>query len=308
MTPSELSRSVKAKALELGFDLCGVAPAQAPPHAGNLDGWLAKGFAGSLGYLARHRDELLDPGRLLPDARSVLCCAIRYRPGPDLWPLVGKHPVSCYAWGRDYHDVLEEKLAALAAFVGEAVPGAHTRTCVDSGPILEKPMAVLAGLGCAGKNSLLLNREHGSLLFLGEVLTDANLAPDASDPEDLCGECRLCLDACPTGAIVSPGVLDARKCASYRTQRKDPLPQEPDALHGMLWGCDLCQKACPWNEKAPPGREESFRPWPEILALTPERVLSTPEAALKKELEGTPLASAKPGILRRNAEHVLQRK
>jgi len=301
MNPTELSRSIKARALELGFDLVGIAPAVTPPHAHAFDAWEAKGYAGSLDYLVRRREELLDPRMLLSGVRCVVSCAVSYRPDPDRWPLVGKHPVSCYAWGWDYHWVLKDKLRKLALYIEEAVPGSRTRCFTDSGPLFEKPFAQLAGLGFIGKHTLLVNPDLGSFLFLGEVATDAELPFDERSAMDGCGDCRRCMDACPTGALTEPRVLDARRCVSYRTQREDIPPLEEKPLNGMLWGCDLCQAACPYNEKAPPGREEALHPHPEILGLTREKILSMQEADLKTLFKNTALGDAPSGILKRNA-------
>jgi epoxyqueuosine reductase len=304
MNPSDLARLIKSHALELGFDLAGIAPANSPPHAEDFDGWVARGFAGGMDYLSRQRARRMDPSSLLPGMRSVLCCAVSYRPTKELWPLVGDHPVSCYTWGRDYHRVLAGKLEALASIMKGIVPGSNTRCFVDSGPVFEKSFAQQAGLGAIGKHTLLLNGQLGSFLFLGEVLTDAELTPDAPFEKDLCKGCRKCMEACPTGALVEERVLDARRCISYRTQREDPLPRDEDALHGMLWGCDLCQKACPYNGKALPGHEETFRPVPDILGLTPDKVMKMDDERLDGLLSGTAMGSAKPGLLKRNALYI----
>ena len=306
LDPYTAANEIKARAALLGFDLTGVASARDPLPAGPFDTWLARGYAGNMDSLARRRQEILHPPMLLPGARSVVCCAVSYRPSLELWPLVGRHPVSCYAWGWDYHLILKDQLRKLAAFIGEILPGSVSRTYVDSGPLLEKSLALRAGLGFIGKHTLLLNGALGSFLFLGEIVTDADIATDEVRQEDLCGDCRKCIDACPTRALVDDRVLDARKCISYRTQRSEPLPGG-DALHGSLWGCDLCQRACPYNAKAPASRETSFKARPEILGLTPELVVQMPKEELKARVNGTPLAEAKPGLLKRNAEYILGR-
>jgi len=301
LTPAELSRGIKSRAAFFGFDLVGIAPASPPPHAQALDAWLASGFGGKLSYLSRRREELQKPERLMPHAKSVISCAISYRPSPETWPLVGKHPVSCFAWGRDYHLVLREKLASLALYIESLVPGTQTRLFTDSGPLLEKSFAQKAGLGQVGKNTLLLNPDFGSFLFLGEILTDLALEFDEPFTRDLCGTCRKCLEACPTGALVGERELDARKCVSYRTQRKENPPPETDFFNGMIWGCDLCQKACPYNEKAFSSREKAFRPKPEITEMTVSEISALSDEELRNRLRESALENVNPAVLKRNA-------
>lgn len=308
MDPHELKSAMAAAARQAGFDLFGVTSPEAPSRARELDDWILHGRAGGLDYIVRRRVELLNPGMLMPGLRSILSFALSYRPEDELWPLVGRHRIACYAWGWDYHWVVMDKLKKVAARLAELAPGARSRCFVDAGPVLEKSHAHHAGLGFPGKNTLLLNRGHGSMLFLGEILTDAELALDEPERMDPCGTCRRCLDACPTGALVAPRILDAARCISYRTQREDPLPREEDALHGMVWGCDLCQKACPYNEKAPPGREEALSARGEILGLSAEWIATVPEKELAHRIRATPLAHAGTGILRRNASYIIERR
>jgi epoxyqueuosine reductase len=234
-----------------------------------------------MGYLDRRKEERGDPQKLLPGIRSVFSVALSYNPAPQHYPLLEKHPISCYAWGQDYHLVVGQKLEELKAyFISELDPGAQVKTYVDTGPIMEKEFAAAAGLGWVGKNTLLLNKQFGSFLFLGELLITSELAYD--EPADnLCRTCTACLDACPVGALEEPGLLNATKCISYLTlEHRSDLPANAE-LHGYLAGCDLCQTVCPYNANAPQGEEAAFQPRPEILALSKEGSRSFSETEFK---------------------------
>ncbi len=255
-----LTRTIKSRALDLGFDRVAVGPATPPPNGEAFGRWLDAGYAGSMGYLARTRAERADPRRLLPGARSVVAVALSYAPAapaPEDW-----RPVACYAWGRDYHDVMRPKLAALAGSIDEtAGPGVRSRAAVDTSAVLERDLAARAGLGWTGKNTNVLSPELGSYFFIGIVLTTADLEPDAPQP-DRCGTCTACLDACPTRAFVAPYVLDARRCISYLTieHRGDIAAGLADDLGEWIFGCDVCQQVCPWNRKAPVTRQPALAP------------------------------------------------
>jgi len=293
-----LTESVKARALDLGFDRVAVGPASAPEHGDALRRWLEAGHAGTMGYLERRLGERLEPARVLPGARSVVCVALNYYQGePALDPSWA--PVARYAWGRDYHEVMTPRLVALGAHLAEA-GGAVSRGYVDTGPVLERDLAARAGLGWVGKNSMLLHPDLGSWFLIGVLLTTAALDFDEPLP-DRCGSCRACLDACPTGAFVAPYVLDARRCISYLTiEHHGPIAP---ALEGELgpweFGCDVCQDVCPWNRKPPVTREGAFlpsAPYPGaggIVAMSDEE--------LRARFAGTALLRSKPAGLRRNA-------
>lgn len=303
MNAFELTRKLKQKARELGFELAGAAPAVTPKDYPSFLGWLEKGYAGEMGYLNRRKEERANPQNLLPGARSVFCVGLSYNPSPEHSPLLEKHPISCYAWGRDYHEVLGEKLEALCDYLcQELSPDAKAKWYVDTGPVLERSYAAQAGLGWRGKNTLLLNRHWGSFFFLGEILTDADLAFDAPT-DDLCKTCTSCLDACPTGALEEPGLLNAVKCISYLTlEHRSALPQGA-RLHGYLAGCDLCQTACPYNTNAPAGLEKAFQPRPEILGLTREKAAQMSEAEFKDFTRNSALERIKYPMWKRNLSH-----
>jgi epoxyqueuosine reductase len=235
---------------------------------------------------------------VLPGAQSVICVALNYYQG-DTTADSSWSPVARYAWGSDYHSVITPRLAELAAHLAEA-GGAASKGYVDTGPVLERDLAARAGLGWIGKNTMLLHPELGSWFFIGALLTTAAL--DVDEPlADRCGSCRACLDACPTQAFVAPYVLDARRCISYLTieHRGAIDPALEDALGSWQFGCDICQSVCPWNRKAPPTREPSFRPSAPYPGAA--RIVEMSDEELRARFHGTALTRAKPAGLRRNA-------
>jgi epoxyqueuosine reductase len=297
LATAALTGSVKARALELGFDLVAVGPAGPPEHGPALRRWLEAGYAGTMGYLERRLEERLDPARVLPGAHSVVCVALNYYQGEATDP--SWRPVARYAWGRDYHDVIAPRLARLAELLRDAA-GARSRGYVDTGPVLERDLAARAGLGWIGKNTMLLHPRLGSWFFIGVLLTTADLAHD--EPlADRCGTCRACLDACPTGAFVAPYVLDARRCISYLTieHRGDIDASLRPGMAGWQFGCDVCQDVCPWNRKTPVAPGGDFQPGGAYPAA--EVVAGMDDPALTRRFAGTALLRAKTSGLRRNA-------
>lgn len=303
MTPADTTRLLKQKALELGFELSGATPAVSSPDFPYFLDWLAKGYAGEMGYLERRKNERGDPQLLLPGAKSFFCVGLSYNPHPEHYPLLEKHPISCYAWGQDYHQVVGKKLKTLTDYLcGTLCPGSQAKWYVDTGPVLERSYAAQAGLGWIGKNTLLLNRKFGSFLFLGEILTDVELAYD--EPTDnLCKTCTSCLDACPVGALGVPGVLNATKCISYLTlEHRSDFKGKVD-LYGYLAGCDLCQTVCPYNANAPAGLKEAFAPRTEILELTREKASQMSEGDFKEFVANSALERVKYPMWKRNSHY-----
>jgi epoxyqueuosine reductase len=299
---------VKAQAYALGFDLAGIAPVGPAPTAGAFDQWLARGYAGTMSYLGRGAEPRRDPSRHIPRVRSAIVVAMTYggtQPGG---------PVARYARGRDYHDVLREKLQSLHRWLEEQTGApVAARSHVDTGPILERDLARQAGLGWFGKNTMLINPRIGSFFFIGALFVDLELERDTPFEADRCGTCTRCIEACPTNAIVEPRVLDARRCISYLTiELREGIPEELRPLMGdLLFGCDICQDVCPWNvsfAKALPD-ESPYAPR-EVLAGTDARglaraILAMDEEAYRAAFRGSPMKRATLRGLKRNAAVVL---
>lgn len=286
-----MKRELVERARALGFDKARVAAADAVEHAGFYRDWLKLGYAGEMEYLAASAAKRLDVDRFLPGARSVVVVAMNYWTGEP-----ARGGVSCYAWGRPYQELMMARLEELKAFVNSR--GAKARITVDTGAVLEKRWAAAAGVGWTGKHSLQLDAELGSWFYLGVLVTDAELEPDAQ-AADLCGACTACIDACPTGAIVEPYVVDSRKCISYLTIEKrgaidDGLKAE---MGNWVFGCDVCQQVCPVNAKAPRTSEPAFRPVEGLEAPDPVALLRAREGAFRS----TGVSRAKRAGLARNA-------
>jgi len=291
---------IKRRAAELGFAATGIARLDRNPHAAELDRWLADGHAGTMTYLHRQAAKRKDPRRIMPGARSAVVTLTNYFHGSAPGP--GR--VAQYAWSPDYHDVLGARLEQLAAAIRDVVPSATTRCYVDAGPVPERELAQLAGLGWIGKNMMLIHPEIGSFTFIGVVLTDADLTPDLPFEADRCGTCTRCLDACPTQAFVAAHDLDARACISYLTiEHRGEFSETQRAQVGeWVFGCDVCQDVCPWNvsfarETADPG----FAVRPEVAAPDVRALATMEEAEFQRRYGDTPFR--RPGLkgMRRNA-------
>jgi len=256
---------IRRAATALGFADLAVADIDLARYRAHLERWLADGFHGEMGYMARNVDKRLDPAALEPFAARVISARMDYQP-PDTAPLEilrsgDRAYVSRYALGRDYHKVVRPKLAKLAARI-RALAGGEHRAFTDSAPVLEKALAEKAGLGWIGKHTLLLNRDAGSWFFLGEIYTDLPLPLDRAQHEDGCGRCSACMSICPTGAIVAPRRLDARRCISYLTiEHKGAIPEDlRRPIGNRIFGCDDCQLVCPWNRFAKMSAAPDFAP------------------------------------------------
>jgi epoxyqueuosine reductase len=292
--------TVKAAAVRAGFSKVGVARA-APLDPGPLDRMLALGGEADMAWLRTQRAERLDPGRVLPGARSVVALALSYHAGEGAPPRPGEGEVARYARGRDYHGVVKRKLRVLLAALAGADAGARFWAGADIGPVMEKAWAERAGLGWVGKNGCLITPEHGSWVVLAVVLTDRELTPDAPHPER-CGSCTACLAACPTGAIPAPGLVDARRCLSFWTiERRGDVPAP---LAGQLgrwaFGCDDCQTCCPWNQGLAPSADPELVPLPGQAALDLLPLVAMSEEEYRRRYHGTALGRARWDGLVRN--------
>lgn len=323
--PAALKVALTRKAAELGFDLCRIARCEAPPHGEAFLRWLDDGQAGEMArWLEKSRAKRVAPDLVLPGARAVIVLALNYWQGnpetsspaaefvggggvalapqsgaPDAAGPSGR--IARYAWGEDYHDLIEEKLRALDAFLQEH--GGRQRYYVDTGPVLERDFAAEAGIGWHGKSTMLIHPRLGTWFFLAELLTTLDLEPDAPHP-DRCGACTRCLDACPTGAIArgAPRRLDARRCISYLTiELKEAIPLEFRPLLGdRIYGCDDCLEACPWNRFAQASRESAFQASRRTVGMTLRDYLALDDDGFRALFRGSPIKRIKRRGLLRN--------
>jgi epoxyqueuosine reductase len=302
MDACTLTAELKVQARRLGFSLAGACPAVTPTGFARLNEWIRRGYSGAMDYLVDREWAYEHPRHVLDGARSVLMLALPYRTTEPHAVRPGTGRVSRYAWGAvDYHDLIHGRLHELADWLRAARPEARVRGVVDTAPLLERDFARLAGLGWIGKHTLLLNREAGSWFFLAALLTGEELAYDEPFAADYCGTCRACLDACPTQAFPEPYVLDARRCISYLTiELHDDVPAELRPLMGdWIFGCDVCQEVCPWNQRAAAGGEPAFQPESsrDPLALVP--LLAIDAAEFRRRFRRLPLWRAhRAGLLR----------
>jgi epoxyqueuosine reductase len=261
--PTLTASALKARARALGFDACGIAPADRFPRLAALSSWIDRGYAGQMRYLAESLDDRLDPRRFLPTAQAVISLGAIYNTAEaERTRPASAARIARYARGEDYHDVLRLRVRALVTWMADtAPPGLEALSCVDDGPVQERVLAEQAGLGWIGKNTCLISPTLGSWMFLAEILTNAPLEPDRP-AVDQCGTCTRCLEACPTGALVAPYTLDATRCLAYLTiELRDAVDVSlRPAVRQEIFGCDICQEVCPWNRRAATSADPAWQP------------------------------------------------
>lgn len=305
-----LSRAIKQAAYEIGFDAVGIAcvtpptVSTAPPLLTRLLDWLEHGYHGTMAWMARTPAKRADPRQVLPDCRSIVSVGVNYLSDHRADERPGHGRIARYAWGRDYHELLGDRLRRLEKRIHALSPDAVTRSYVDTGPVMEKAWAERAGLGWIGKHSNLVSAQFGSWLLLGEILTTLEL--EADEPAtDLCGSCSLCLQACPTNAIAEPYVVDATRCISYLTiELRGDAEAIPDELRSRMgnkiFGCDDCLDVCPFNLQAGPAHEPAFHPTELTLGPRLDDLARLDEASFASAFPQSPIKRAKLAGLQRN--------
>lgn len=305
-TAEQLSQWLRGAAAEQGFDGVGFCDAE-PPSLDRFRQWLDRGYAGQMNYLEDRWDAYADPNRVLEGVQSIVMMTLPYLTAEPVDCGAGEGRVSRYAWGAgDYHDVIHAKLKALRNQLSIAAPHVSVRGVVDTAPLLERDLAVRAGIGWVGKNTLLL-RKNGSWFFLAALLVNTELVYDPPFTTDHCGTCTACLDACPTNAFPQPYVLDATRCISYLTiEHRESIPHSlREGLGSWLFGCDVCQDVCPWNSKAAVENAAEFEPRSENNPTNVVQWFELDESQWRERFRKTPLWRAKRRGLLRNAAIVL---
>lgn len=290
---------VKQLALEEGFDFCGVSKAEfLEQEAPRLENWLNQHMQGEMAYMANHFDKRLDPRKLVPEAKSVISLLLNYFPAQQIES--GGPKISRYAYGRDYHKVLKQRMKRLVERLKTEIGDFNGRIFVDSAPVMDKVWAAKSGIGWIGKHSNLINKQMGSYLFVAEIICDLEIEPDVPI-NDYCGTCTKCIDACPTDAIVAPYVVDGSKCISYYTiELKNAIPTEAKGkLENWMFGCDICQEVCPWNRFSEPTKVADFEPR-QHTKLSQQDWEEITEEVFNKVTEGTPLRRAGFEGIKRN--------
>ena len=308
MDLSARSVLVKQKAKDLGFDFCGIAKAEfLEEEAPRLEAWLKKGMQGEMTYMENYFDKRLDPRSLVEGAKSVVSLLYNYYPEEIQVPDGPK--ISKYAYGEDYHIVIREKLNELLEQLRHHIGAIEGRAFVDSAPVLEKAWAAKSGLGWIGKNANLINKKQGSFFFIAELITDLELQPDGPIP-DYCGTCTRCIDACPTGAIVEPYVVDGSKCISYLTiELREAIPSGfAGQMDNWAFGCDVCQDVCPWNSFSIPHREERFRLSAELRDMKEQDWQELSDETFKRLFKHSAVKRTKYAGLKRNLNFLNLRK
>jgi epoxyqueuosine reductase len=296
------SLQIKSKAIELGFYSCGISKAGYLEEDGRrLKKWLDKGFYSGMAYMTSHFEKRTDPRNLVENARSVISVLYNYAPNQPL-PEKDNYKISRYAYGKDYHIVLKRKLNELITFIQMEAGDFHARSFVDSAPVLDRAWAAKSGLGWIGKNTMLITKEQGSYFFIGEIITDLELDYDEGIVANHCGGCKRCIEACPTGAL-QPHELDANKCISYWTieHKGENIPENlKGKFDDWIFGCDICQQVCPWNQLSEPHNEPEFHPSNKLIKMKKPDWEILDEISFNDDFKSSPLKRAKFAGVKRN--------
>lgn len=308
MNKAAHTQLIKQFSKQLGFDYCGIAKAERlDDDAKRLEQWLNKSMHGSMQYMADHFDLRIDPSKLVPGAKSVITFMMNYY--PSVKQVEDAPKISKYAYGKDYHEVIREKLKELMKLIKENIVDINGRGFVDSAPVLERSWAVKSGLGWVGKNGNLISKQSGSFFFIATIICDLELEYDAPFVKDYCGTCTKCIDACPTDAILPNKVVDGSKCISYFTiELKDTLIDESmkGKFENWMFGCDVCQDVCPWNRFSKATVEQQFTPLPEILNLSTSQWEELSEETFRQIFKHSPLKRTKFTGIQRNLKFIQQ--
>jgi epoxyqueuosine reductase len=306
LNSNNYTRFIKSISADLGFHYCGIAKAaKLDEDARRLEQWLQHGMHGTMQYMENYFDLRTDPRKLVPGAKSVITLLLNYFPAETQQRYAPK--ISKYAYGKDYHEVIREKLNSLIQLIKKNIGDINGRGFVDSAPVLERSWALRSGAGWIGKNGNLITKQQGSYFFIATLITDLELIADDAFAKDYCGTCTKCIDSCPTHAIRENKVVDGSRCISYFTiELKDALiPVEmKNKFENWMFGCDICQDVCPWNRFSKPTGEIAFKPIPEILNLSTEAWEDMTEDAFKKIFKSSPLKRTKFKGIQRNLKFI----
>ncbi len=304
---TSISRQIKEAAKSIGFDDCGIARAGfLKEDAFRLSDWLKQGYHAEMNYMERYFEKRTDPRMLVPGAKSVISVLLNYKPDTTQKE-EDNLLISKFAYGKDYHYIIKAKLHRLMDTVNQKIIPVNGRYFVDSAPLLDRAWAYYAGLGWLGKNTNLISPKHGSFVFIGTLVVDVELIYD-KPIADHCGNCRKCIDACPTNALIHEKVLDARKCISYLTiENRKEIPEKYKSMFGnKVFGCDICQDVCPWNKKVKPNKVDKLQPQPALLKMTKEDWKNLDVSDYQKLFKHSVVKRVKYQGLKRNIDFVLK--
>lgn len=304
-TKERHTQLIKCKALDLGFDYCGISKAEKlEEEEAKLETWLSRDYHGKMAYMENHFDKRLDPSKLVSGAKSVITLLYNYFPGLEQ-ETSSPYKVAKYAYGKDYHFVVKDKLMSFFGYLQEEIGEISGRVFVDSAPVMERQWAAKSGLGWLGKNTLLINKNHGSFFFLAELILDLELEYDGPI-KDYCGTCSKCIDACPTGALTETRILDGSKCISYLTiELKDAIPEKfKGQYENWVFGCDICQDVCPWNRFSKNHNEPEFKKSKGVEAVITDGRIEFTEEVFRDFFKDSPIKRTKYRGLKRNIDFV----